>query len=80
MRTIKVFSTETSVLKEINSSATTWGELQAELKAQGIDPNNMKGMVKESKTTLENTGAVLPTDNFTLFLTPTKVKSGRIII
>lgn len=76
MRTIKVFSTETSVLKEINSSATTWGELQTELKAANIDPSNMKGMVKESKTTLENTGAVLPEGNFTLFLTPTKVKSG----
>ena len=76
MRTIKVFSTETSSLKELQSSATTWGELKTELKAANIDPSNMKGMIKESKTTLEHEGGVLPTDSFTLFLTPTKVKSG----
>ncbi len=76
MRIITVFSTETNEKKEIQSSSTTWGPLKEELKAAGLSTNNMKGMVKETKTTLESDGAVLPIDTFTLFITPTKVKSG----
>lgn len=76
MRNIIVFSTETNEKKEISTSATTWGALKQELSAAGFSVNNMKGMVKETKTTLESDGAVLPSETFTLFITPSKVKSG----
>lgn len=76
MRVIKVLSTETSSLKEFTTDVTTWSQLKGILVENGIDPNNMKGMVKETRTTLEHDAAVLPTSDFTLFLTPTKVKSG----
>lgn len=75
-RIITVFSTETNEKKEINTTAATWGALKTELSAQGLSTSNMKGMVKETKTTLESDGAILPTTTFTLFITPTKVKSG----
>lgn len=75
-RIITVFSTETNEKKEITTTASTWGALKTELSAQGLSTSNMKGMVKETKTTLESDGAILPTTPFTLFITPTKVKSG----
>lgn len=75
-REITVFSTSTSNLKRITTDAATWGALKPILKNEGIDPEGMKGMVKETEGTLENDGAQLPEGPFKLFLTPAKVKSG----
>jgi hypothetical protein len=75
-RKIIVFSTETNEKKELNSSATTWGELKRELRDNGLDASNMKGMTRTTKITLENDGAQLPAEEFTVFITPMKVKSG----
>lgn len=73
-REIKVFSTLTR--KRLNSSATTWSELQAELKNESIKFENMKAAVGKSKISLEYPGAQLPAEGFTLYLMPTKTKSG----
>lgn len=73
-REIKVFSTLTR--KRLNSSATTWKELQAELKNESIKFDNMKAAVGKSKISLEYPGAQLPAEGFTLYLMPTKTKSG----
>ena len=73
-REIKVFSTLTR--KRLNSSATTWAELQAELKNESIKFDNMKAAVGKSKISLEYPGAQLPSEPFTLYLMPTKTKSG----
>ena len=73
-REIKVFSTLTR--KRLNSSATTWEELQAELKNESIKFDNMKAAVGKSKVSLEYPGAQLPAEGFTLYLMPTKTKSG----
>ena len=73
-REIKIFSTLTR--KRLNSSATTWSELQAELKNESIKFENMKAAVGKSKISLEYPGAQLPSEPFTLYLMPTKTKSG----
>ena len=73
-REIKIFSTLTR--KRLNSSATTWSELQAELKNESIKFDNMKAAVGKSKVSLEYPEAQLPAEGFTLYLMPTKTKSG----
>lgn len=73
-REIKIFSTLTR--KRLTSSATTWAELQAELKNESIKFDNMKAAVGKSKVSLEYPNAQLPTEGFTLYLMPTKTKSG----
>jgi len=77
MRKITIVSTKIDGKTELNSGATTWGELQTELGANSIDSNNMKAMEKVSKVTYDSAAAVLPTGDFVLFLTPGKVKSGN---
>jgi len=81
MRQIKVISTQGDANIELNSSATTWGELSEEINATGrISTSNMKAMVRETKATLEVAGALLPEGTFTVFLTASKIKSGLQLI
>lgn len=76
-RLVKVFATGNDNIIEITTSATTWGQLQAELKSQkNMDVSNMNAKVRSSKVTLEHKDAELPTGEFTIFVTPAKVKSG----
>ena len=74
---VTVISAQGNAPKTIQTSATTWGALEAELNAQDIATTNMKAMVRETKGNLEAKDAVLPPTNFTLFLTPGKIKSGK---
>ena len=73
-REVRVFST--LIRRKLDSQATTWGELQTELKREKIRFDNMRVAIGKSKLTLEHPGAELPTTPFTLYLMPTKTKSG----
>jgi hypothetical protein len=75
-RLVTVFSTVGNNEKTIETSATTWKELKAELANQGVNVSGMKVVIGESQLTLESPDAALPTEEFTLFLLPEKVKSG----
>lgn len=75
-RKIIVVSTKDNARKEITTDVRTWGELQPLINAERISTSDMKAMVRETKVNLDHTGAVLPEGDFTLFLTPGKVKSG----
>lgn len=77
MRKITIVSTKIDGKVELNSSATTWGELKPELTNNNISISDMKVMEKDSKMTLDSDSAVLPTGDVILFLTPGKVKSGN---
>lgn len=77
MRLVTVLSTKDNNKKEITTDVTTWGELKPLIDAAGIATGNMKAMVRSTKATLEHTSALLPTEAFTIFLTPGKVKSGK---
>jgi hypothetical protein len=74
--TIKVSTPGSDNLIEVNSDATTWGELKDVLNSRDISTDGMKGIIRETKITLESDEAQLPDDNFTLFLFTAKVKSG----
>lgn len=75
---VTVFSTKGAKRSVIETSATTWGVLKDQLMANNIPVDGMRAIVGETKVTLESSAAVLPVDfDFTLFLSPTKVKSGR---
>ena len=74
---VTIFSTKGKKRSTVNTSATTWGELKSALSAEGIETDNMKAIIGENQVTLESSKAVLPVDfDFTLFLTPIKVKNG----
>jgi len=74
-KTITVYNGTTS--KVISSSAVTWGDLKNELANQGITTSNMRVFIGQNQTELSVSSALLPdSDEFDLFLTPKKNKSG----
>lgn len=75
-RRIITYSTLGDNMKEVISSATTWGELQPDLAAAGVRFEGLKAMTNPGQVTLESLQAELPNDDFQLFLMPQKVKSG----
>lgn len=75
-RKITVRSTVGSNKTEIESSATTWGELQTDLTSKNIPYKDMKVVIAETDKTLEKIDDVLSEQEFNLFLMPTKVASG----
>lgn len=62
--------------KNITTTATTWGDLKAEVE-NIYNLTDIKVVVKETKATLDLAGAVLPEGDFTIYLMPSKVKSGK---
>lgn len=88
MAKIVVFSTRGKKRTEIFSDAETWGQLEKDLNAAGIETKGFKKIVGETQNSLESSAAVLPkgltsagevVKDFTLFLTPIKVKSGAVV-
>jgi hypothetical protein len=75
MRTVKVYSTSTGLF-QLESAATTWEELQADLLSNDIPYQGMKVVESRNNTSLERGDAVLPTGSFVLMLSPEKTKSG----
>jgi len=74
---VTVFSTKGRKRSEVNAEVATWGELKSVLAAEGIETEGMRAIIGESQVTLESSKALLPVDfDFTLFLSPIKVKSG----
>ena len=76
MRNITIFSTRGSRRNTIQSDATTWGELQADLSDAEVEYSGFKAIVSSTQNTLESLEAQLPEGDFTLMLIPGKVKSG----
>jgi len=75
MRTVTVVSTQANERREIQSDATTWGQLKREISS--MMTGDMKVTVRETRVDLSHEDAELPTGNFTIFLFPNKVKSGK---
>ena len=86
---IKVFGSTRSGMVEINSDASTWGELKTELANEGLLQGDMKAVIREGQTEMKTNSQTLPTGlgfndeneqthDFTLFLNPIKTKSGSI--
>jgi hypothetical protein len=76
MKKVVVFSTQTNKKKSINTDATTYGVLRRELESQGFSLSGTRNIIKENKVSLSHDDAELPEGDFTLYLFPTKTKSG----
>lgn len=78
-RSITVFSTVGKIGKVIETTATTWGQLQQEVVAAGFSLAGMK-VITGDQVTLESKSAIIPVasipENDCLFLMPVKTKSG----
>ena len=76
MKKVRVISTVGQKLNVIESNATTWGELKSDLSSRGYELSSTKAIVGETQNTLEQTDAILPVTDFSLFILPSKTKSG----
>lgn len=74
---ITIISTKGKKRSIVETTSTTWGELQKDLSTAKVDTSNMKAIIGQTQVTLESSKAILPNFDFTLFLTPIKVKSGN---
>lgn len=75
MRQIKIYTT-VGTGGTIDTNARTLGELKPLLMEQGINFDNMKLVVGETKAELSLDEALLPESNFKIYLMPAKTKSG----
>lgn len=73
-RKIIIFDSQTSMKKEIMSTATVWGDLKAEAE---MSFENKKVVEKDTRVTLENDAAKLPEGEFTIYLFQEKSKYGN---
>lgn len=76
MKTYTVYSTVGQQQHVVDTYGTTWGEIQAELRAAGVRIDGMQVVTGESQVTLDSSQAIIPATESTLFLLPQKVKSG----
>lgn len=74
MRKVNVFTTGSDEVVPHMTNATTWGQLKSELGSQVN--GNMKVTVRETRNDLVDDNAILPEGEFTIFLFPSKIKSG----
>ena len=75
MRQIKIYTT-VGASGAIDTNVTTLGQLKPLLMEKGINFNNMKLVVGETKAELSLDEAILPESNFKIYLMPSKTKSG----
>lgn len=61
---------------EVETSATTWGELKQEIYSRIPNINELEAVEDLRETSLVSDTSVLPDEDFNLFLTPKKMKSG----
>lgn len=75
-RVVTVYATLGRNAQEFKTLATTWAEVQVDMRKHNISFSGMKVVIGETRLTLESERAVLPQTDFTLFLMPIKTKSG----
>lgn len=76
MRTITVYSTKNATIKRYETETTSWEEFRGMLVADGYDLHNLQATENVNRTTLLNLDAVLPNQDFVLFLRPVETKQG----
>lgn len=83
MKKVKIFSTRGQKGQIIETNATTWGELQADLSANGVEFEGMRAIIGENQVSLESAGAFLEfqgslegVSSMSLILSPKTQKAG----
>ena len=74
-RKIKIYTTA-GMPGTIETNVSTLGELKPLLRQREINIDGMKMLVGETKNELSVDEAILPTEDFKLYLMPAKTKSG----
>ena len=74
-RKIKIYTTA-GMPGTIETNVSTLGELKPLLRQREVNYDGMKMLVGETKNELSVDEAVLPTEDFKLYLMPAKTKSG----
>ena len=74
-RKIKIYTTN-GMPGTIETNVSTLGELKPLLRQREINYDEMKMLVGETKNELSVDEALLPTEDFKLYLMPAKTKSG----
>jgi hypothetical protein len=74
-RVITIYSTKGG-MKEITTTATTWGELKPQVEKAGYDLRNLAATCGNTRNSLDRDDAILQTGDYTIFLRPVKTKSG----
>lgn len=77
-REITIYATRGGQMKKIMTNASTWGELQPLVRAEGFDLGSLLAAENINKSDLVNDLAVLPATDFRLFLRPKQTKSGAL--
>jgi hypothetical protein len=75
-RVVTIYATRGGQMKKITTDVKTWGELQPLVKREGFDLSSLLAAESVNKSDLVNDLAVLPTQDFRLFLRPRQTKSG----
>ena len=75
MRTIKIISNTTHKKIEVNTNASTWGELCEQNSDVADMSAGLKVVEKSSKAVLE-AGTGLPPGDCTIYLFPSKIEAG----
>ena len=75
-RVITIYATRGGQMKKITTNAQTWGELQPLVRKEGFDLSSLLAAESVNKSDLVNDLAVLPAQDFRLFLRPKQTKSG----
>lgn len=76
-RRILVVSTQSGTPRSYNADEATWGELKSRISNDFGDIGGMAATIKEGKIDLLRENQSLPTTDFTLYLTPSKIKAGK---
>lgn len=76
-RKIKIYST-LGVQGTIETDVQTFGELKPILQSREVNLSGMKVLVGKTKNELSENAAVLPTEDFKIYLIPSKTKSGTL--
>ena len=75
-RKVTIISTQLNSRQTIETSASTWGELKKELPSGS---SGGRAVIRETRSTIGGGSTELPNTDFTLFMYPEKVRSGRTV-
>ena len=77
-RKITIVSPQGDTRVEITTSVERWSGLKTEINNEGtFNADESTAMIRGIRESLTDGNTILPTGDFTVFLTPSKIKSGK---